>query len=96
MAYDVPDRSGVDLAPATVKRIAARCENFVGLKDSTGRLEEMPELCAIGADRPFAVFIGRDRIILEAMRRGAFRCSDGLCQRGAAPVRRSLSRLSRG
>jgi 4-hydroxy-tetrahydrodipicolinate synthase len=71
MAYNIPDRSGVDLTPAIVKRIAARCENFVGLKDSTGRLEDMPELCALGADRPFAVFIGRDHMILEALQRGA-------------------------
>jgi 4-hydroxy-tetrahydrodipicolinate synthase len=71
LAYNIPDRTGVDLAPAIVRRIAERCENFVGLKDSSGRLDDMPELMAIGATRPFAVFIGRDHMILEAMKRGA-------------------------
>jgi len=71
MAYNIPDRSGVDLTADIVKRIAARSENFIGLKDSTGRLGDMPELVAIGAERPFAVFIGRDHMILEALRLGA-------------------------
>jgi 4-hydroxy-tetrahydrodipicolinate synthase len=71
MAYNIPDRSGVDLTTAVVKQIAARAENFIGLKDSTGRLGDMPELCAMGADRPFAVFIGRDHMILEALKLGA-------------------------
>lgn len=71
MAYNIPDRSGVDLTADIVKRIVARCENFIGLKDSTGRLGDMPELVAIGVERPFAVFIGRDHMILEALRLGA-------------------------
>jgi 4-hydroxy-tetrahydrodipicolinate synthase len=71
LAYNIPDRSGVDLTVACVQRIAERCENFVGLKDSTGRLDEMPGLAAIGATRPFAVFIGRDHMILEALKLGA-------------------------
>src|SRR5215467_14364988 len=37
LAYNIPDRSGVDLPATAVKRIAERCENFVGLKDSAGR-----------------------------------------------------------
>jgi 4-hydroxy-tetrahydrodipicolinate synthase len=71
LAYNIPDRSGVDLTPDVVKRIAERCENFIGLKDSAGRLDELPELLSIGAARPFAVLIGRDHMILEALRRGA-------------------------
>jgi len=71
LAYNIPERTGVDLAPAIVRRIAERCENFVGLKDSTGRLEDLPELNAIRATRPFAVFIGRDHMILDALKRGA-------------------------
>jgi hypothetical protein len=53
----------VDLTFDIVKRIAARCENFIGLKDSTGRLGDMPELVAIGVERPFAVFIGGAKVL---------------------------------
>jgi len=71
LAYNIPDRSGVDLSFAAVKRIAETCENFVGLKDSAGRLDEIAGLNALSGKRPFAVFIGRDHMILEALKRGA-------------------------
>jgi 4-hydroxy-tetrahydrodipicolinate synthase len=70
MAYNIPERSGVELRPATVARIAARSENFAGLKDSSGKLEEVPELLGAGGGRPFAVFIGRDHMILPALELG--------------------------
>jgi 4-hydroxy-tetrahydrodipicolinate synthase len=77
LAYNIPDRSGVDLAAACTRRIAERCENFVGLKDSAGRLDEIPELSAMA--RPFAVFIGRDHMILDALKRGAVGAVTACC-----------------
>lgn len=71
LAYNIPERTGVELTPASLLGIAQLCENFAGLKDSTGRLEQIPELAAIGRDRPFSVFIGRDHLILDALGRGA-------------------------
>jgi 4-hydroxy-tetrahydrodipicolinate synthase len=65
LAYNIPERTGVDLLPATTRRIAERCENFVGLKDSTGRLDQLPELIPV-----CKVFIGRDHMILDALRQG--------------------------
>ncbi len=53
-----------------LKQIAARAENFIGLKDSSGRLDLLPEILAIGHGRPFHVFIGRDHMILPAMKLG--------------------------
>jgi 4-hydroxy-tetrahydrodipicolinate synthase len=70
LAYNIPERSGVDLTTEAVKAIAARVENFIGLKDSSGRLEMLPELIAIGRERPFYVFIGRDHMILPALKLG--------------------------
>ncbi|MFN7994410.1 MAG: 4-hydroxy-tetrahydrodipicolinate synthase [Bryobacteraceae bacterium] len=70
LAYNIPERSGVDLSPAVTRRIAETCENFVGLKDSSGHLDRIPELKSIGQDRPFAVFIGRDHLILPALEKG--------------------------
>jgi 4-hydroxy-tetrahydrodipicolinate synthase len=71
LGYNIPERTGVDLTPTVVRRIAAACENFVGLKDSSGNLDRIPELVEIGRDRPFAVFIGRDHLILPALELGA-------------------------
>ena len=70
LAYNIPERTGVDLAPAVLKHIAARADNFIGLKDSSGRLDLLPEIVAIGESRPFHVFIGRDHMILPAMQLG--------------------------
>ena len=70
LAYNIPERTGVELTPAVLKRISAQCENFVGLKDSSGRLDLIPELVAIGQERPLAVFIGRDHMILQALKLG--------------------------
>ena len=66
LAYNIPERTGVELAPATLARIAGQCENFVGLKDSSGKLELLPELVALG----IAIFIGRDHMILPALQGG--------------------------
>jgi 4-hydroxy-tetrahydrodipicolinate synthase len=71
LAYNIPERTGVELTVETLRRIAHLCENFAGLKDSTGKLDQIPELAAIGLDRPFSVFVGRDHLILEALERGA-------------------------
>lgn len=70
LGYNIPERTGVDLTPAMVRRIADTCENFVGLKDSSGNLDRIPELAEIGRHRPFALFIGRDHLILPALERG--------------------------
>lgn len=70
LAYNIPERTGVDLTPGVVARIAAACENFAGLKDSSGQLDRLPELTAIGAEQPFAVFMGRDHMILPALEAG--------------------------
>ncbi len=71
LAYNIPERTGVELTADSLRRIAQHCENFAGLKDSTGRLDQIPELAAIGRDRQFSVFVGRDHLILEALERGA-------------------------
>ncbi len=66
LAYNIPERTGVELTPETLCRIRERCDNFVGLKDSSGKLEQIPELVKAG----LRVFIGRDHMILEGLKRG--------------------------
>lgn len=70
LAYNIPERTGVELMPAAIRRIAQMCPNFVGLKDSSGKLDQLPELVAIGGDQAFSVFIGRDHMILPALEKG--------------------------
>ena len=70
LAYNIPERTGVELTPGIVGRIAAACENFVGLKDSSGKLDQLPQFVAIAQEHAFAVFIGRDHMILPALKLG--------------------------
>lgn len=71
LAANDPAHTGVDLTPAVTRRVAAACENFAGVMDSSGDLDRIPELAAIGRERPFAVFQGRDHQLLPALERGA-------------------------
>lgn len=70
LAYNIPERTGVELTPSILRRIAGACDNFIGLKDSSGRLQHIPELTAMGNGRPFSVFMGRDHLIFEALQLG--------------------------
>ena len=67
LAYNIPERTGVELTPAILGRVARAYDNFIGLKDSSGKLDLIPEWKRAG----LSVFIGRDHLILEALRWGA-------------------------
>ena len=95
LAYNIPERTGVDLPVSATQRIAQVCENFAGLKDSTGKLEDMPALVGIGQNRPFSVFIGRDHMILAGLKLG---CAGAVtaCSNVAAPAFVRLYNAFRG
>lgn len=67
LAYNIPERTGVELNAAMLGRVAEICENFAGLKDSSGKVEAIPAYIALG----LTVLIGRDHLVLEAFKRGA-------------------------
>jgi 4-hydroxy-tetrahydrodipicolinate synthase len=72
LAYNIPERTGVVLKPETAFRIAETTDRFVGLKDSSGDLEQVRRFVDIArlAGRPFHVFMGRDHMILSGLEAG--------------------------
>ncbi len=70
LAYNIPERTGLELTPEIVARIAAECENLVGLKDSSGKLDLVPKYMDAAVGRKLAVFMGRDHMILPAFKLG--------------------------
>ena len=70
LAYNFPQHGGVELLPETLGRIAARCDNLLGLKDSGGVLEQSVAYRTCAPGREMAVFIGPEAILLEAWQRG--------------------------
>jgi len=67
--YNVPGRTGVDMLPATVGRLA-EIENIVGIKDATGDLQRGREVLDICAGK-IAVYSGDDETAAELILMGA-------------------------
>jgi 4-hydroxy-tetrahydrodipicolinate synthase len=70
MAYNFPWHGGVELLPETLAQVAARCENLVGIKDSSGKLETAVSFRNCVPGRELAVFVGGDHLITSALQRG--------------------------
>ena len=64
--YNVPGRTGVDMQPATVARLA-RVPGIVGLKEAKGTLERVKELVALGLSKEFALLSGDDATARESI-----------------------------
>jgi 4-hydroxy-tetrahydrodipicolinate synthase len=68
--YNIPGRTGVTMANATVLRLARDCKNIVAMKEATGSLDSCSELCAL-APNGFTVLSGDDSLTLPFMSVGA-------------------------
>jgi len=60
--YNVPGRTGCNLAPATVARLA-EFERIVAIKEASGNIAQIAELASI-LDPTFRIFSGDDALIL--------------------------------
>ncbi|MDC2825438.1 4-hydroxy-tetrahydrodipicolinate synthase [Rodentibacter pneumotropicus] len=67
--YNVPGRTGSDMKPETVARLA-QIENIVGIKEATGEINRVTEIKKL-AGKDFIVLSGDDSTGLEAMKLGA-------------------------
>jgi len=65
LLYNIPSRTGANLEPATVLRLAA-IPNIVGVKESSGNLVQIAELIT-QAPRSFRVFSGDDALALAVL-----------------------------
>jgi 4-hydroxy-tetrahydrodipicolinate synthase len=63
--YNVPSRTGVNIEPSTVARLAA-LPNIVGVKEASGNISQMCEICHI-VPSEFIVLSGDDAITLPLM-----------------------------
>jgi len=66
--YNVPARTGCDLAPETVAEIAERCPNVVAIKEASGSLARAEQLLDDGS---LGLLVGDDALIGALMERGA-------------------------
>lgn len=64
--YNVPGRTGCDMLPATIKRLA-EVPNIAGLKEAHGTLERVRELLALNLPQDFTLLSGDDATACESI-----------------------------
>ncbi len=68
LLYNIPPRTGANLEPATVLRLA-ELENVIGIKESSGNMAQITELLT-QAPHDFKVFAGDDSLALPVLALG--------------------------
>jgi 4-hydroxy-tetrahydrodipicolinate synthase len=68
--YNIPSRTGVEIAPETIYRLAKDCPNIVGSKESTPNMDRISELIKLLGDN-FTILSGDDSLTLPMMALGA-------------------------
>ena len=68
--YSIPGRCGIEIGVDTVKRLAQRCKNIVGIKEAGGSADRVSQLRAALGPR-FDIMSGDDSLTLPFMAVGA-------------------------
>jgi 4-hydroxy-tetrahydrodipicolinate synthase len=90
VVYNIPGRSGVDILPETLERLAQRAENFVAVKEATGHVLRTQTLARLFGER-LSILSGDDALtlpIIAAGGRGVISVTSNLLPR---EVSRSVS-----
>ena len=70
VVYNIPGRTGANLEPGTIARLAEHAPTLAGVKESSGTLQQITELIHI-APPTLPIFAGDDNIALPALGAGA-------------------------
>ncbi len=68
--YNIPGRTGVNMAPETAAKLADKYENIVGIKQSYGDMDAITEL-KMRCPEGFAIYSGDDSLTLPMLSLGA-------------------------
>ncbi len=69
MLYNIPGRTGVNMTPETIARLANDCENIIGVKEASGNLEQMEQVKAL-TPSDFLLISGDDGLTVDVIKRG--------------------------
>jgi len=67
--YNVPSRTGCNILPATVKKMAERAKNIVAIKEASGNISQIAQLASIMPE-DFAIYSGNDDQIVPILSLG--------------------------
>lgn len=69
MLYNIPSKTGMSIEAETVARLAKH-PNILGIKDSSGKFDNIKAYIEATKNEEFAVFAGTDSLILQTLRAG--------------------------
>jgi len=69
MIYNIPKLTGISVEKDILEELATN-EHIVGIKDSSGELENIKTYIQIGKDKKFNVLCGTDSLILDSLKEG--------------------------
>ncbi|WP_032122515.1 4-hydroxy-tetrahydrodipicolinate synthase [Clostridium amazonitimonense] len=67
MMYNMPGKTGINIEPESVRELA-KVKNIVGIKDSSGKLDNMKAYLEVTKGEDFGVFSGSDSLILDILK----------------------------
>lgn len=67
--YNVPARTGMNIAPSTLVKICAECRNVVAIKEASGNISQIAEIKALLRDK-IDIYSGNDDQIIPIMSLG--------------------------
>jgi 4-hydroxy-tetrahydrodipicolinate synthase len=67
--YNIASRTGVNIEPETIGRLAQDCKNIVGIKEASGNLEQMAKIKLLCGEK-FALISGDDSLTLPVLALG--------------------------
>jgi len=66
--YNVPSRTGLNVAPSTLKELS-RIDNIVGIKEASGNIDQVTEMARLCGDR-IDIYSGDDNIVVPILALG--------------------------
>ena len=69
MIYNMPGKTGINIEPESVRELA-KVKNIIGIKDSSGKLDNMKAYLEVTKGEDFSVFSGSDSLILDILKAG--------------------------
>lgn len=70
LLYNIPKNTGINISRKTVETLSKH-QNIIGIKDSSGKIENLKEYIEGTKNEEFSVLSGSDSLILEALKLGA-------------------------
>jgi len=64
--YNIASRTGVNIEPETIAKLARDCKNIVGVKEASGNLDQMSRIKQLCGDK-FELISGDDSLILPVL-----------------------------